>query len=209
MPLRLWSMYPFLRDRFDTAGVATGHYFHQDLWASRKIFERRPARHIDVGSSVSGFVSHVLTFMPVEVIDVRPLPSSTSGLMFVQEDAAELGRFADGSITSLSSLHAVEHFGLGRYGDPVDASACFRAMKSLARVLQVGGRLYFSVPIGMERVEFNAHRIFSPRTILEEFKDLTLLSFSAVDDSGQFDPDCDPAAYDKATYACGLFEFTK
>lgn len=209
LPLRVRDVRPILHDRYESAGVARGHYFHQDLWAARKIFERKPRRHVDVGSSIYGFVSHVLTFMPVEVIDVRPLPSATPGLVFVQENGTELARFPDRSLPSISSLHAVEHFGLGRYGDPVDPSACFRAMRALARVLQEDGRLYFGVPIGRERVEFNAHRIFSPSSILREFAELELVSFSAVNDDGDLALDADPTQYETARYACGLFEFTR
>ena len=209
LPIRIASLRPALTDRFEAAGVASGHYFHQDLWAARRIFLARPARHVDVGSRVDGFVAHLLTFMPVEVVDVRPLVSRLEGLTFVQEDATALSRFEDGSLESVSSLHAVEHFGLGRYGDPVDPRACFLAMRSLARVLGPGGRLYFSVPVGVERVEFNSHRIFSPATILREFSALRLVSFSAVDDAGDIHLDADPARFASAHYACGLFEFTK
>ncbi|MBK9519335.1 MAG: DUF268 domain-containing protein [Anaeromyxobacter sp.] len=209
LPLRWGGLRPMLADRFESAGVASGQYFHQDLWAARQVFSARPARHVDVGSRVDGFVAHLLTFMPVEVVDVRPLASGTTGLTFVQEDATELRRYADASLESVSSLHAVEHFGLGRYGDPVDPSACFRAMASLARVLRPGGRLYFSVPVGAERLEFNAHRIFDPATVLAEFSSLRLIGFSAVDDAGTLDVAASPDRYRSARYACGLFEFTK
>ncbi len=209
LPAPLSSLRPALTDRFETAGVASGHYFHQDLWAARKIYQARPSRHIDVGSRVDGFVAHLLTFMPVEVVDVRALESTVDGLRFVQEDATDLSRFADGSLESISSLHAVEHFGLGRYGDLVDPDACFRAMRSLSRVLAPGGRLYFSVPVGAERVEFNSHRIFAPSTILQEFRALRLAGFSAVDDAGKMHHDADPQRFDAAWYACGLFEFTR
>jgi hypothetical protein len=209
LPLRLANIRPCLADRFENAGVASGHYFHQDLWAAQKIFRARPSRHVDIGSRLDGFVAHVLTFMPVEVIDVRPLESGVEGLSFVQEDATTLTRYADDSIESLSSLHAVEHFGLGRYGDPVDPIACFEAMRAFARVLRPSGRLYFSVPVGRERVEFNSQRVFSPASVLRELASLRLVSFSAVDDSGALHLDCDPAEYETARYACGLFEFTK
>lgn len=208
-PLRLSSLRPCLADRFESAGVASGHYFHQDLWAARKIFQARPLRHVDIGSRVDGFVAHVLTFMPVEVVDVRPLTSKVDGLRFVQEDATTLRRYKDDSVESLSSLHAVEHFGLGRYGDPVNPDACLQAMRSLARVVQPGGRLYFSVPVGAQRLEFNSQRVFSPRTILNQFASLRLVSFSAVDDGGSLHVDADPDQFQTARYACGLFEFTK
>lgn len=36
----------------------------------------------------------------------------------------------------------------------------------MASLLQPGGTFYLSTPIGRERVVFNAHRVFDPRTIV-------------------------------------------
>lgn len=82
-------------------------------------------------------------------------------------------------------------------------------MQSLQRVLTPKGRLYFSVPVGKERVEFNAHRVFAPTTILETFNELQLVSFSIVDDEAQFHESVEPDSVREANYACGMFEFTK
>lgn len=203
------DMFPILSDRDDTAGSVGGHYFHQDLWAARKIRERMPEQHIDIGSRIDGFITHLLVFMPVTVVDIRPLKSTVGGLTFLQDDATKLAQFPTGSVGSLSSLHVAEHFGLGRYSDPIDPDACFKFMKALERVLAPNGRLYFSVPCGRERVEFNAHRVFAPQTILDSFPGLQLVSFSAVGDDGNFYENADPAAVAKSELGCGLFEFTK
>jgi hypothetical protein len=82
-------------------------------------------------------------------------------------------------------------------------------MAALERVLAPEGILYFSVPIGRERVEFNAHRVFSTKTILQQFGSLKLLSFSFVGGDGRFYEGRDPEAASGLEYACGLFEFTK
>ena len=208
-PLRVRHLYPVVGEFNKPAGTVSDHYFHQDLWAARKIFERRPASHIDVGSRIDGFVAHLLTFMPVTVVDIRPLHSAVPGLTFVQGDATRMAQFADNSVASLSSLHAIEHFGLGRYGDPIDPESCFEVLRAFARVLKPGGSLYLSVPIGVERVEFNAHRVFAPRTIVECLGDLSLVSFAAVDDAGQYHATASTDDFSAATYACGLYEFTK
>ena len=208
-PLNAADIYPALQDFDANAGEASGHYFFQDLWAARKIFERRPERHIDIGSRIDGFVAHLLTFMPVTVIDVRPLTSSVVGLDFVHADATSLDGFSDRSVDSVSSLHAVEHFGLGRYGDPVDPDGWRKALLALQRVLRPGGRLYLSVPVGRERLCFNAHRIFSPMRVLDTVADLDLVSFAGVDDSGRFLDAVKPEELAHQEYACGLFELTR
>ncbi len=207
-PLRIASLLPALADRYDSAG-AMGHYFHQDLWAACHIHAHRPSSHFDIGSRIDGFVAHLLVFMPVTVVDIRPLRSEVAGLSFIQDDATSLRSFADDSLDSLSSLHAVEHFGLGRYGDRVDPHASFTMMRTLVRVLKPGGRLYFSVPVGRERLEFNAHRVFAPRTVIDGLAPLRLVSFAAVDDTGSMRDPCTPAEFEAAEYACGLYEFTK
>jgi hypothetical protein len=207
--IRWLDLFPVIDERAQGAGTVGGHYFHQDLWAARKIFSRRPQTHIDIGSRIDGFVAHLLTFMPVTVIDIRPLESALPGLDFLQDDATRLKSLADNSIDSVSTLHAAEHFGLGRYSDPVDPDSCFSFLQSLERVLGPGGRLYFSVPIGRERVDFNAHRVFAAATIMTAFSRLTLVSFSFVDDDGRLHERADPARLPRIEYGCGLFEFTK
>jgi hypothetical protein len=201
--------FPILTDMKDAAGSSGGYYFHQDLWAARKIFERRPVSHLDIASRMDGFITHLLVFMPVTVIDIRPLTSNLRGLKFQQDDASELRGIASDSVDSISTLHVAEHFGLGRYTDPIDPMACFKYMKTLQRVVAPGGRLYFSVPVGRERVEFNAHRVFAPQTILSTFSELKLVSFSHVGDDGNLYENTDPLALPASEMACGLFEFTK
>lgn len=208
-PIRLRALFPALGEHLQQAGSVDRHYFYQDLWAARKLFAKSPAHHFDIGSRIDGFVAHALTFMPITVIDVRPLPVQVDELHFIRGDATYLSNIADGSLVSVSSLHALEHFGLGRYGDPVDPRAAEKAMATLQRVLAPGGTLYLSVPIGRQRLMFNAHRIFSPRYIIQGMSSLTLASFAAIDDEGRFHSHAEPEDYLYAQYACGLFEFER
>ena len=176
----LRNMYPCLGE-WDAPAGTLGGYFWQDLWAARKIFRIHPAEHFDIGSRVDGFIAHILPFMPLTMIDIRPLPQKVEGLKFIQSDATNLENISDCSIISLSSLCAPEHFGLGRYGDPVDPEACFTAMKSMQRVLAHGGHLYISVPVGDNSgVAFNAHRIFRPQLIAGTLDELKLTDFSVI-----------------------------
>ncbi len=208
--ISLRHLMPMLTDYRGGASAARGHYFHQDLWAARKIFVRRPTSHIDVGSRIDGFIAHLLVFMDVEIRDILPFGGAVRGLHFRQCDATSLGDVSDNSVISISSLHVAEHFGLGRYADPIDPWAHTKFMTSLERVLAPGGSLYFSVPIGQERLEFNAHRIFDARTVLAQFKQLHLTSFSYIDDAGDLHEDVSPSALPgNLQQGCGLFEFSK
>ncbi|MDE2184679.1 MAG: DUF268 domain-containing protein [Alphaproteobacteria bacterium] len=208
-PLRLAQLHPCLTDYHGNSGVTRGHYFYQDLHVARLIYAKNPHRHVDIGSRVDGFITHLLCFRNLEYVDIRPLRDELPGLKFTCSDATCLAEFDTDSVESISSLHAAEHFGLGRYGDPIDPSACFKFMRSLARVLAPGGRLYFSVPVGRQRLEFNGHRIFSTLTIMNTFNDLHLVSFCAVLDDGKLYMNASLDEASSAYHACGIFEFTK
>lgn len=171
--------YIITADRFENAG-SVHSYFWQDLWAAKRIFSNRVDMHYDIGSRLDGFISHLLSYgQKVRMLDIRPLEVSIDDLDFRQEDATLLSGIKDGSISSLSALCSLEHFGLGRYGDAIDPEACFKAFHAIQKKMSVDGRLYISVPIGIEHLEFNAHRVFSPNTIVQEFDEMELVEFSS------------------------------
>lgn len=212
----LGKMYPCLGDDKDSSGTAKGCYFHQDLLVARQVFLNAPHRHVDVGSRIDGFVAHVACFREIEVFDIRPLESLATNLIFRQVDLmkelpAEFVDYSD----SLSCLHALEHFGLGRYGDPIDPAGYLLGFKNLTAILRKGGTLYLSVPIGPQRIEFNAHRVFSVTFLLTMFKqDFDVLAFSYVNDEGDLSKNVDltPEKVDKnfgCHYGCGIFELRK
>ncbi len=203
--------YPITIDYNGEAGHYDAHYFHQDLWAAQKIFQAAPETHVDIGSRLDGFISHLLVFhTDVVMLDVRPISKPIEHLRFIQTDGTTLSDIEDASIQSISTLHAAEHFGLGRYNDPLDPQGTQRFCHALQRVLKPGGRLYFSVPCGAEDViYFNGHRVFKPHTILGYFSELSLRSFSCVLDDNNFYANTDPARCHDQRFACGLFEFEK
>lgn len=178
--------HPILRDWQDSAGVASGAYFHQDLLVARKIFEARPTRHVDVGSRIDGFVAHVSVFREIELLDIRPVEAAVRNIRFFQADMMRDEPQLVAITDSLSCLHALEHFGLGRYGDPIDPDGHLRGFRTLVRMLKQGGTLYLSFPVGAKVVEFNAHRVFDAAEVLSwpGSEQLELLEFSLVDDEG-------------------------
>jgi Caenorhabditis protein of unknown function, DUF268 len=156
------------------------------LLVARRIFERRPRRHADVGSRIDGFVAHVAAFRHIDVFDIRPLRSEVKNITFRQID---LTKDADDSLMeqydSVSCLHALEHFGLGRYGDHLDYVGHLKGFHGISRIVSRGGTFYLSVPMGPLRVEFNAHRVFSLSYLRKMCEPLyTIERFSYVDDAG-------------------------
>ncbi|MBN8550303.1 MAG: DUF268 domain-containing protein [Deltaproteobacteria bacterium] len=206
---------PSLHDKGDKAGITSGHYFHQDLFVAQRIFGRKPAHHLDVGSRVDGFVAHVASFMPIEICDLRPLRSSNPNILVRQLDICALPDTYAGCADSLSCLHALEHFGLGRYGDTVDLRGYELGFDGLYRMLRTNGIFYFSVPVGRERIVFNSHRVFSLSTLATLFGGrFDLISFSYVDDSGNFHRDvplheASIQECQSLEYGCAIFELRK
>lgn len=202
--------YICLDDRHAAAGIARGHYFLQDLWAAQRVFAFESPDHVDVGSTVGGFVAHVAAFRPVRYLDIRPLECNVPNLSFVSGSIVDLP-FPDQTIRSLSSLHVIEHIGLGRYGDPVNPNGWREALRELGRVLAPGGQLLIGTPCGRPRVQFNAHRVFDPRQIIGELRDLTFQEFSLIpsDDATEWIENCSPEIDPEITYGCGLFRFTR
>lgn len=206
------EIYPRLFDRNADAGKIDGHYFLQDIWFAQKVVENHPVVHYDIGSRVEGFISHLLSRgQNVTQLDIRPLGVKVERLDFIQTDATDLKGIKDESIESLSSLHAVEHFGLGRYGDTIDPDAWRKALRAMASKLIKGGHLYLSVPIGKkEKVCFNAHRIFAPETICRTLSDLELISFAYIHNSNIILAKIDEIVPDMlGDYDCGMFIFRK
>lgn len=211
------KIYPCLSDRYQTSGEANGHYFHQDLLVARWIHERNPNRHIDVASRIDGFVAHVASFRQIDVFDIRPLSTNISNIKFTQMDLMKvLPKEQMGLSDSVSCLHALEHFGLGRYGDTLDPIGYRLGFENLTKLLKIDGILYFSVPIGPQRIEFNAHRIFCLKHLFELFDEykLSLIRFSYVNDQGNL---IENVALSKelinnncgVTNGCGIFELKK
>jgi SAM-dependent methyltransferase len=117
--------------------------------------------------------------------------------------------FEDNALESVSCLHVAEHIGLGRYGDPLDPLGTKKAVSELARVITPGGNLYFAVPVGKERLCFNAHRIHSAETVRDYFASMELVECSGVHDDGRFVENVDLSEFRDSHYACGMFHFRK
>jgi len=206
---------PCLQEKNQESGVLAEHYFYQDLYVARKVFQNNPVRHVDIGSRIDGFVAHVASFREIEVLDVRDLHLGLPSVRFTRADLSAKDFPLTDYCDSLSCLHALEHFGLGRYGDPVDYDGHLVGWENMHRILKKGGKFYFSVPIGAQRIEFNAHRVFSVVYLLHLMeKRYDIESFAYINDRQEFIAD---APLDEASirsnfgcrYGCGIFELMK
>jgi len=206
---------PCLHDRYEEGGTTKSEYFWQDLYVARKIHAARPKKHVDIGSRVDGFVAHVASFREIEVFDIRPISAHIPGVIFKQADLMNIKEDITDYSDSVSCLHALEHFGLGRYGDSIDPKGYETGLRNMAKILRSGGVFYLSVPVGNERVEFNAHRVFDPNIIVDAAKKNQLLLrdfalFRADNGLVDMDPTHETlSSIGQSRYGLGIFTFTK
>ena len=206
-----------IKDYYDSAGVASGHYFHQDLFVAREIYLANPSEHYDVGSRVDGFISHLAVFRKVFVFDIREVTTTSPNIYFQQLDIMDPSAVSKiDKVSSLSCLHTAEHFGLGRYRDAIDFDGWKKGLDSMTNMLESGGFFYFSTPVSnRQRVVFNAHRIFNPKFLTEYFKgNFEVIKTAAVRDSGELDTKADFLSDSflddfKDDYACGIWVLRK
>lgn len=199
---------PCLFDKDPNTQSGGGHYFYQDIWALNKLAEFKPLEHHDVGSRFDGFVGQATAICPIICWDIRPPKFQLPKFEFREGSVLNLP-LPDQSIQSISSLHVVEHIGLGRYGDPLDPEGTIKALGELMRVLAPRGQLLFSMPIGRERIDFNAQRIWHPEKPISIFKELELVEFKAVDDEDNYLENVSPMDLVNSKYSCGLYRFIR
>ena len=201
---------PITRDFFDGAGSSDGHYFWQDLICAQWIFSNSPYEHFDVGSRIDGFIAHLVSFRKVVLLDIRQVDSKIKNLEIIQGNAQESLLHLNRKFESVSSLHSIEHFGLGRYGDTIDPLGHEKGLRNISELVKELGIFYVSFPIGEPRVEFNAQRIIDPLWPINLLEDFELLDFVLIPWRGEPAFNVLPENVDKKISGqAGLYRFRK
>jgi SAM-dependent methyltransferase len=186
------------------------HYILHVAWAIRVLKEMQPAQHVDIGSTLA-FATVLSAYVPTEYCDLRALRIDLPQLSTRIGDLTALP-YADGSLNSVSCMHVLEHVGLGRYGDRLDAAGDAQAIAELQRVVAPGGHLLLVVPVGIPKVRFNAHRIYSSTALVQRFAQMRLVEFAYIptDPSrGDIIQGARPEDTANEPYACACFIFAK
>lgn len=207
---KIKDFYPQLYDKTIKTGFDR-HYVYHTSWAARVLTETKTIKHIDISSSLyfSGIVS---AFIPIDFYDYRPANINLSNLSSKEGNLMSLP-FSDNSVKSISCMHTIEHIGLGRYGDKIDAEGDIKAINELKRVVAKDGNLLIVLPIGERAmIEFNAHRIYTYDLIISLFSGLKLKEFSLIPENegkGGLIRNASPELIKGEKYACGCFWFIK
>lgn len=205
-----FKLRPIFIDYAAAAGSADGHYFWQDLICARWVYENNPKKHFDVGSRVDGFIAHLLTSRTVIQLDIRDQPAKILGLEKILGDAQQDLSHLNQEFDSVSSLHSIEHFGLGRYCDKIELDGHIKGILNISSLVSKGGSLYLSFPIGKESVEFNAQRILNPMLPIELLPHFELEEFVLIPWKGEPIRNYEPDQVDLNIWGqAGLYKFKR
>ena len=152
--------------RYDCGEHPENYVNAEQMFAAELIRQRSPKKVLDVGTN-RHFVLGLLSAYDVTTIDVRCREACPKNEIAIVCDAKSLD-LPSNSFDLVLSLCAIEHFGLGRYGDTIDLEADAKAVREMIRVLRPGGWLVFSTHIhrGDTVIVFNAHKIYSREHIV-------------------------------------------
>lgn len=160
----LWPIY------FEDNGKCTSlsDYSILSFLVIKDIFERGKLKHFDIGSSVEMFIMPLSAAgIKVTLLDIREtnfldafeIKNKVFDACSSNNKNAEI--LKKENIYSLSCIHAIEHFGLGRYQDDIDPFAQKKFISNAADLLLKGSIFYLGMPIGDNEVFYNAHRLMS------------------------------------------------
>ena len=147
---------------------------YEILFALRSVFSYVPkgGKVMDVasGSSLLPLFYSSMGFRGVHQ-DVHPLSFDYPGVEDIVCDVIDLANQCEPeSFDAISMICAMEHFGLGRYGDKMDASGDFKAVEYFEPLLKTGGILVVTVPFGPPALVYNTHRVYNYRRLKKIFE---------------------------------------
>lgn len=135
-------------------------YGMTDVWMWEAV-EKYPIKGLSVvnmGSLTPWYESNCLYFgAQSTTIDYNPIITRTDRIKTMT--VADWDR-SEPAFDVAWSISSFEHDGLGMYGDPLDPDGDLKAMDKMKRIVQPGGLLFLSVPVGKDKILFNNARIY-------------------------------------------------
>lgn len=211
---KIKNLNPKLDDfKYDAGDIKKNYEFHADLLTSQRVFQNKPTKHLDIGSKIDGLVSQIASYRELDVIDIRGLDiRSHKNINFIKQDILQFTvSNEEDKYDSISSNGVLGHVGLGRYGDNIDPCGYKKAIKAINNLSKQRCTVYTYVPVGKKGVEFNAHTIFDPHELINEFEiyNFKLKEFHLINDEGDLILNYNKDHAKDFNFAGGYFVFTK
>lgn len=144
-----------------TRNSELGHYGLVDAWVYKALDEYLKPQHkvLVCGECEQGYgpwySAMVLGYglEQVYVNDCNPNTYANYPIYFTNT-------WSVGQYDLILSISSFEHYGLGRYGDPINTDGDLQAMAVVRSMLSVDGKLLLAVPLGKDKVVGDWHRIY-------------------------------------------------
>lgn len=195
-------VWPCEGDDAPLASVGDRHYEYAYVIAALRRYGLTDKDILDVGSAGSYLPAMIAALgNRVTCVDLRQWPMQWPGLRLVRGDLLTPGDdelLPHARFDAITCISAIEHFGLGRYGDIEDVDGDIKGLAKLRYYLKPGGLLVLTAPFGRGAIAFPAHRIYDRSRLARltaGFTTLDKVFFGPVERPGVYRPCSEDEAY--------------
>jgi hypothetical protein len=164
-----------------------GHYGRVDTWLHQALDKHLREKHrvLLIGSCEQGFgpwyegmiLDRVDTYN-LHVTDYNEIKyEDTTAVDFIP-----MHRLMYESYDVAIAISVIEHSGLGRYGDALDEDGDIRGMAFYRAMLSLGGLMFLAVPIGLDNIIGNQHRIYGRKRLPKLLKGWKMIDSFGFED---------------------------
>jgi len=171
-------------DRFSLENIRKGEFGNETYENAAKFHLQAFEKYIDyiknkkvavIGSETPWIEAILMNFGAKEVTTVEyNVPICDHNIL----KAISYKEFCNSSekYDAIVSYSSIEHSGLGRYGDALNANGDIETMEQIYKCLTDGGLCFVGFPVGKDCLVWNAHRIYGEIRLkmmyLDKFKEL-------------------------------------
>lgn len=176
-----WDMLQPKIDRLIQTGEPIGYSSDPHMMAALKHFPVAGKSVVVIGSVHPLYEAIVARVGGIpSTVEFRKIRHDIPGLnTYTVEEFQKMDLQFDCGVT----ISALEHDGLGRYGDPIDPLGDIKTMRSYKKYIKKGGLMYLSVPVGQDALCWNSHRIYGRLRLPMLLEGWKLIGQSGFDES--------------------------